>query len=218
MATAMTYSSLLNDLRNYLERGATLATDPSVYIQLPSLIGLAERRLARELKIQGTVTVVSSTMTTGEPTYPKPDRWRETVSINVGTNVGTATTFNTRVTLLPRSYEYIRTYWPDDTQTGTPKFYADYDYEHYILVPTPSETFPYEVNYWQLTPLLDSTLSTNWITEYAPNALLHGTLVEAFCYLKNTAEAATWQAAYDRDMAALAGEDMQKILDRVEVP
>ena len=35
MPTAMTYSSLLNDLRAYLERGATLATDPTVYEQLP---------------------------------------------------------------------------------------------------------------------------------------------------------------------------------------
>ena len=39
MATAMTYTSLLNDLRNYLERGATFGTDPSDYIQLPSLVG-----------------------------------------------------------------------------------------------------------------------------------------------------------------------------------
>jgi hypothetical protein len=69
MATAMTYTSLLNDLRNYLERGATLATDPSVYVQLPSLVGLAERRLARELKVQGTVTVVNSTMIQGQATY-----------------------------------------------------------------------------------------------------------------------------------------------------
>ena len=59
MPTAMTYNSLLNDMRAYLERGATLATDPTVYEQLPQLINLAERRLARELKIQGTVTVVS---------------------------------------------------------------------------------------------------------------------------------------------------------------
>ena len=47
MPTAMTYNSLLNDLRAYLERGATLATDPTVYEQLPQLINMAERRLAR---------------------------------------------------------------------------------------------------------------------------------------------------------------------------
>jgi len=215
MPTAMTFTSLQSDVRSYCERGGS-AVDEQFNTQLPGFINLRERQIARELKIQGFISNVTAAMTASLGVYQKPNRWRETVSINVGTNVGTATTFNTRVTLLPRSYEYIRTYWPDDTQTGTPKFYADYDYEHYILVPTPSATFPYEVNYWQLTPLLDSTLSTNWITEYAPNALLHGTLVEAFCYLKNTAEAATWQAAYDRDMAALAGEDMQKILDRAQ--
>ena len=45
MPVAMTYTSLLNDIRAYLERGATLATDPTVYEQLPNLVNLAERRL-----------------------------------------------------------------------------------------------------------------------------------------------------------------------------
>ena len=155
-------------------------------------------------------------MTASLGVYQKPTRWRETVSINIGTNLGTATTYNQRVTLLPRSYEYCRTYWPDDTQTGTPEFYADYDYDHYLVVPTPSETFPYEVNFWQLLQLLDASNQTNWLTEYAPNALLHGTLVEAFNYLKNPEQAAVWQQAYDRDMAGLSGEDLQKILDRAQ--
>ena len=129
MATAMTYTSLLNDLRNYLERGATLATDPSVYLQLPSLIGLAERRLARELKVQGTVNVVNSTMIQGQATYPKPDRWRETVSMRVGTGAG----YNTTQEIFPRAYEYMRQYWPNQTLTGTPRFYADYDYQNQSL-------------------------------------------------------------------------------------
>jgi len=72
MPTAMTYNSLLNDLRAYLERGATLATDPTVYEQLPQLINMAERRLARELKVQGTINVVNSTFIIGDSVYAKP--------------------------------------------------------------------------------------------------------------------------------------------------
>lgn len=206
----MTYSSLLNDLRNYLERGATLATDPSVYLQLPSLIGLAERRLARELKIQGTVTVVSSTMTQGQPTYPKPDRWRETVSIRVGTGAG----YNITQEVYPRAYEYMRQYWPNQTLTGTPRFYADYDYSHWFFAPTPNAPFPYELIYYELPPLLGDDVQTNWFTEYAPNALLYASLMEAAPFLKNEEIIPIWQGFYDRSVAALNGEDIRQIADR----
>lgn len=210
MATAMTYTSLLDDLRNYLERGATLATDPSVYLQLPSLVGLAERRLARELKIQGTVTVVSSTMTQGQATYPKPDRWRETVSMRVGTGAG----YNTTREIFPRAYEYMRQYWPNQTQTGTPRFYADYDYQHWFFAPTPSDDFPYEIIYYELPPLLGDDVQTNWFTEYAPNALLYASLLEAAPFLKNEEIIPIWQGFYDRSIAALNGEDIRQIVDR----
>ena len=210
MATAMTYTSLLDDLRNYLERGATLATDPSVFLQLPSLIGLAERRLARELKVQGTVNVVNSAMIQGQATYPKPDRWRETVSMRVGTG----TNYNTTQEIFPRAYEYMRQYWPNQTLTGTPRFYADYDYQNWFFAPTPSDDFPYELIYYELPPLLGDDVQTNWFTEYAPNALLYASLMEAAPFLKNEEIIPIWQAFYDRAIAALNGEDIRQIVDR----
>ena len=47
-ATAMTFTTLQQDVRRYLERGATLASDAVVYEQIPRLINLAERRIALE--------------------------------------------------------------------------------------------------------------------------------------------------------------------------
>jgi len=211
----MTFSSLQDDVRNYCMRGGS-SVDADFNDQLPSFINLSEKQIARELKIQGFINVVTATMTNAVGVYQKPDRWRETISINVGTNIGTATTFATRIPILPRSYEYARTYWPTATNTDTPKYYADYDYSHYIFVPTPNTTYPFEINYWQLPPLLDDSTQTNWLTEYAPNALLHGTLVEAFNFLKNPEQADIWQKVFDRDMLGLSGEDAQKILDRAQ--
>lgn len=215
MPAAMTFTSLGNDVRAYCQR-SNATVDAQFNAQLPGFINLTEQQIARELKIQGLQTSVNSTMQAALGVYQKPNRWRETVSINIGTNVGTATTFNYRKTLLPRSYEYCRNYWPDDTQTGEPEYYADYGLENYIFVPTPDQNYPWEDNYWQLPPPLDSSTQTNFFTEYAPNALLDGTLVRAFNYLKNPEQAAVWQQAYDRDMAGLAGEDLQKILDRAQ--
>lgn len=210
MPTAMTYNSLLDDLRAYLERGATLATDPTVYEMLPMLIGMAERRLARELKIQGTVNVVTSILVVGQSVYDKPDRWRETVSMFVGTGTGN----NTRSEIYPRAYEYIRSYWPNPTTTGTPRFYADYDYSHWLIAPTPASALPMEILYYELPPLLDDTNQTNWFTEYAPNALLYATLLESAPFLKNDERIATWEGFYNRSVAALNGEDIRQISDR----
>lgn len=210
MPTAMTYNSLLNDLRAYLERGATLATDPTVYEQLPRLVNLAERRLARELKIQGTVTVVTSTMIVGQSVYAKPDRWRETVSMSFGSGTGN----NVRREIYPRAYEYMRSYWPNPTATGTPRFYADYDYSNWLIAPTPDAEYPYEIVYYELPALLDDNSQTNWWTEYAPDALLYASLMEAAPFLKNPDIIDIWTTYYNRAIAALNGEDIRQIVDR----
>lgn len=210
MATTMTFETLKQDVQRYLERGATFAADPIVYEQIPRLINLAERRIARELKVQGFIAVVTDTLVPGQSVYQKPDRWRDTVSINIGTGANKAN----RTTLYTRDYEYCRSYWPDESQTDTPIFYAEYDYDHWLIAPTPDEAYPFEVLYYELPPLLDESIQTNWLTEYAPQLLLYGTLLEATPFLKNDERIATWQQYYDRAAAMLNGEDLAKILDR----
>jgi hypothetical protein len=208
MAYTMTFDSLQVDLRRYLERGFTLADDPYVYEQLPRLINMAERRIARDLKIQGFIVAVNTTLTNGVATYQKPNRWRDTISMTVK---GAS---NDMVPVFTRSYEYCRNYWPDETQTGQPEFYADYDYTHWLLVPTPNAAYDLEVLYYELPALLDATQQTNWLTEYAPNLLLYAALLEATPFLKNDERITTWQNYYQSAANALNTEDLKKIVDR----
>jgi len=210
MPQAMTFASLQNDVRSYLERGASAVTDPLVYAQIPSLINFAERRISRDLKIQGFQAVVVTNLQAGVAVLAKPDRWRETISMNVGTGAGN----NTRVQLFSRAYEYIRSYWPNDTLTEEPVFYADYNYTNWIIAPTPDEAYPVEILYYELPVLLDENTQTNWLTQYAPNLLLYATLLEATPFLKNDERIPVWQAMYQSAAQALQGEDMSKILDR----
>lgn len=213
MATGMTFTTLKQDVQRYLERGVTLASDPIVFEQIPRLINLAERRIARELKIQGFINVVTTALAPGQSVVTKPDRWRDTVSFTLGTGAG----YEQRTSLYARSYEYARSYWPDATQTGEPVFYADYDYNHWLVVPTPDAAYPLEILYYQLPPLLDDEHETNWLTENAPEILLYGTLLEATPFLKNDERIPVWQNMYDRAAAMLNGEDLAKILDRSAV-
>jgi len=211
MPTSMTFTSLQSDLRSYLERGNV--SDTTVYAQLPRLINLAERDIARELKIQGFINVVTGAMVAGTSVYQKPDRWRDTVSINFG--VGAA---QVRTPLFPRSYEYCRMYWPDEDVRAQPKFYADYNYYNWLFSPTPDDAYPFELLYYELPALLDDSNQTNWTTDLAPNALLHGALVQASRFLnKDDAKIKTWRDAYDRDLGLLSGENIQKVVDRSSV-
>lgn len=210
MATTMTFTTLQEDVQRYLERGSTEAQDEVFIAQLPRLINQAERRIARELKVQGFINVVQGNLTMGQSVYDKPDRWRDTVSFSIGTGA----TNDTYKVLFTRDYEYLRSYWPDATVTDVPVFYGDYDYSHWLISPTPDDDYPFEILYYELPALLDDSVQTNWITEFAPQLLLYGTLLEATPFLKNDDRIPVWQNMYDRAAAMLSGEDLAKVLDR----
>ncbi len=207
MAVAMTFNSLKQDVRNYLERGGV--TDTTVYDQLPSLIGLAERAIARKLKVTGIINVVASTLVAGTNVYAKPDRWRKTTSMEYGFGPN-----QERRPIFARSYEYCREYWPNSSERADPEFYADYDYSHWLIVPTPVATVPWQIIYYQQPPLLDDATQTNWLTDLAPGALLYRTLLECEPFLKNDARIATWQALYQESMNDISIEDLEKMTDR----
>lgn len=117
--------------------------------------------------------------------------------------------------LWPRSYEYCRTYWPNENTTGNPKFYADYGYSNWLVVPTPSAAFPIQIAYWELADPVDAENESNWLTENAPDLLLYATLLESVEFLGITKEKADgWQAKYDRAAKAYQFESDSRSTDR----
>lgn len=213
MATAMTFSSLLADLKKYLERGGALDTE--VFDQLPTLINLAERNIARGLKVLGTQNIVISAQIAGTSVYAKPDRWRDTVSMDIGLGVGLLG--NNRKFLYPRSYEYCRSYWPNSDERAEPEFYCDYGFSAWLVVPTPVQAYNWEITYYQQPPYLDAVNQTNWLSEYAPDALLYRSLLECEPFLKNDERIKVWETLFGQSMALLDGEDLQRIVDRSAV-
>jgi hypothetical protein len=202
MAVEMTYASLVTDISSYLER-----TDTATIEKIPTFIMLAEQVIATEIQFLGNLTVVTSTMNVGEPIIVKPARWRKTVSINLIDN-------SQRQPVFLRKYEYLRNYWPNATQRDTPVYYCDYDYTHWLVAPTPDLAYNYEVLYYERVQPLDVTNQTNWFTQYAPQAMLYGSLLQAMPFLKNDERMPMWQAQYDRVIATLKTEDVARIGDR----
>ena len=201
-AAVMTYDSLFNDVETYLER-----TDQATIDKIPQFIMLAEQVIAADLKILGNLTVAESNMVMGSATIDKPARWRKTVSMNV-------TVDGRRQPVLLRKYEYLREYWPDPASTDIPMFYCDYDYTHWLIAPTPDVDYDYEVLYYERPQPLDSANQSNWFTQYAPQALLYGSLLQAMPFLKNDERLPMWQGQYDQIMNVLKTEDVARIGDR----
>jgi len=198
----MTYNSLVADIQSYLERNDTQTLD-----KIPTFIMLAEQVIASQIKFLGNLTVNTSTMVQGTAVISKPARWHKTVSMNV-------TVAGKRQPLLLRTYEYCREYWPSTTATDEPKFYADYDYTHWLISPTPDAAYDYEILYYERNQPLDSSNQTNWFTVYAPQALLYGSLLQAMPFLKNDERVPLWQQQYDLIIATLKAENTQRIGDR----
>jgi hypothetical protein len=204
-AAVMTYDSLVENIQSYLERN-----DASTLAKIPLFIMLAEQIIASQIKFLGNLTVNTSTMTAGQATIDKPARWHKTVSMNI-------TVDGQRQPVLLRKYEYLRNYWPDPASTGTPLYYCDYDYTHWMVAPTPSTAYNFEVLYYERVQPLDSSNQTNWFTTYAPQALLYGSLLQAMPFLKNDERMPMWQQNYELIMQTLMAEDKLRIADRQAV-
>lgn len=247
MPAAMTFTSLQALLQAYLERGGaldpTVAENLPTLINLAER-ALIRRFKIQGILTCVVSSAPNGGLQAGRSVYAKPDRWRLTASMSYGSagvgaqfistidtselsvdtsvtvdspGVPDITTWNYRNILLPRSLEYCQKYWPDQTQTGAPKFYADYNYGNWLIAPTPDQNYPWAVNYYAQPPLLDNSNQTNWLTEFCPNLLLYRTLLEATPFLKNDERIPVWQDFYKEELAAVNQEDLQKAADRTAV-
>jgi len=197
----LTYDSLTTTVLQYLERN-----DPATVNQIPTFITMCEFEISQQIKTLGQMQVVESTMLAGNPVIQKPARWRKTVSFNVVVN-------GSRQPVYLRKYEYLKSYTPNSSTTGIPLYYGDYDYEHWTVAPTPSQNYDFEVLFYERIAPLSTENQTNWLTQYAPNAMLFGTLLQAMPFLKND-QRVIFQQKYDQAMQMLKTEDIVRIADR----
>lgn len=202
-AAVMTYASLIADALIYSER----INDAGLTAQLPRLLMLAENRVATDFKTEGSELVVADVFVVGNPVIDKPAFWRDTISLQAKRSNGK------RFPILPRAYEYCVGYWPDRAQTDTPRFYADYDFDHFFLAPTPSEPLEFELKYHALRDPLSETEQTNWLTANAPQLLFYALMLEVQTFLKNDEKITIWGNLYRDSVGNLGNEDVARKQD-----
>lgn len=198
----LTYSSLVSTVQQYLER-----SDAGLVGQIPTFISLCEFEIAQEIKTLGQLQVVTSNFSAGQPVLAKPSRWRKTVSMTYTNAAG-----STQPIFL-RKLEYLFNYWPNSTSVAPPVYYADIDYEHWQFAPTPDQAYVLTTVFYERISPLSSSNQTNWLTQYAPNVMLYGTLLQAMPFLKND-QRQIFQQKYTEAITALKTEDQLRVGDR----
>ena len=202
---AQTYNSLVAQVMDYLDR-----TDADTLAEVPNFIYQAQQRICRESKNIGLEQYVTGFFIPGTSVYPKPARWRRTITFNFGSGAG----FNNVNQLFLRGYDYIRNYWNNPVLQAPPVYYSDYGYDHLLVGPTPDQAYPFEYAYLELPVPLSVVVQTNWLTNNVPDLLLYATLLEAVGFLKNDERIPVWTAYYVRGLQSLNNQDNQRVVDR----
>ena len=114
----------------------------------------------------------------------------------------------------PRTKEFIQTYWPNPATTGVPRFYGDYDENHWILGPTPALAYPVQYVVDQSPVPLSAENQTNLYTIKAPIVLQAACFLESDIFLKNWDNMGAREKDFEASVADLTGEKLRLLTDR----
>jgi len=169
-----TYSTLKSAIQNYTD-----STETTFVANLDNFIKAAEQRILNSIDLQYFRKNVTGTVTANDQYLGVPTDYLASFSLSVISS-------SNKEFLLEKDVNFVQSINPNSATTGTPKYYAFFDINNFILAPTPSANAVAELHYFyrpdSLTAGGDS--GTTWLSTNAPNAMLYGSLVEAYIYLK----------------------------------
>lgn len=170
----MDVTELRQLLRDYLET----PDEPRFEANVDRFIREAEERIYYLVQLPLFRRNVEGTVNADNRYLLMPTDFKFAYSLCVG--AGAAKRF-----LLDKDVNFMREAFPDPAATGLPRFYAIFDETSFILGPTPDQSYPSELHYsYEPTSIVDAVGGTTWLGDNAEDALLYGSLVEAYTFLK----------------------------------
>lgn len=190
----MTYGELKTAVQDFVQ-----STETSFVNNLPLFIRLAEERIMKNVRLNLFQKNASGSTTAGNKYVAAPTDFLAPISLSL--TIGGTQTF-----LLLKNADFVQEYIRDST-SGEPVYFGQYDVDNLILAPIPDSAYALEMHYLyrpnSLTVGGDS--GTTWLSENAEVALLYGTLVEAYTYLKG-----------DQDLMVLYSQRFAEALQRLK--
>ena len=169
-----TYTTLKTGIQDYMESSETTFTN-----NLPVFIKEAEERILKNVQIPVFRKNSTGSGTSGNTYLATPSDFLTSLSLAV---IDSDSNYNY---LLLKQVTFIRDYTPAAATTGEPLYYGVFDDNIFILAPTPSSDFTFELHYvYRPQSITASSDGTSWLGTNAPDALLYGSLVEAATFLK----------------------------------
>ena len=172
---SFTYDQLKQAIQDYTENDET-----SFVNNLPVFIRQAEERILKNVQLSLFRKNVSGAMSASNKYLACPSDFLAPFSLSfVDGN-------NDHQFLEFKDADFVQTFNPDATNTGNPRFYAVFDVDNFILGPTPDSAYAVELHYFYRPASLTagSGSGTTWLSENAEIAMLYGSLMEAYIYMK----------------------------------
>lgn len=173
-----TYAQLKTSIQDYTENSETTFVN-----NLPVFIRLAEERILKNVQLNFFRKNVSGLMTASNKFLTCPSDFLSPFALSFQDSSGND------VFLEYKEVDFIQTFNPSES-TGLPRYYAFFDVDHFILGPVPDAQYNVELHYFyrpaSLTSGSDSDIT--WLSENAEMALLYGSLLEAYIYMKGEAD------------------------------
>tara|TARA_R100000455_G_C6271437_1_gene127664 strand:- start:327 stop:1178 length:852 start_codon:yes stop_codon:yes gene_type:complete len=241
-----TYTELKAAVKDYTEN-----QESSFVSHLDDFIKSAEERIFKTVDLEYFRKNATGTTTLGNQFLAVPTDWLASFSLSIEVS-------GSKQFLLIKDVNFLQEYNPNSATTGTPKYYGLYDYQNFLLSPTPDAAYTAELHYYYRpesltvskfnltlnsvsgtfqtetitggtsgatttitdvtnTPVLEVIIPSTdftvgetvtgatsgatgvvvstsadttktWLSENAPNAMLYGSLIEAYTFMKGEAD------------------------------
>ena len=215
----MNYETLFKTIKGYVEDDfpGTTWTDTAgtgtVTLtqkeQVDTFIRQAEQRIYNEVQLPALRKSVTGNCTINNKYLSMPSDWLSMYSLAI------IRSDLTQEYLLNKDVEFIRSMFPDPTELGEPTHYAIFDNNTMILGPTPDASYGMEMHYNAYpVSIVDAPSGTTWLGDHFDSALLYGSMMEAYTFMKGESDVITvYKSRYDDALALLKqlgdGKDRQ---------
>ena len=188
-----TYTTLRQAIQDYTDN-----TEATFVNNLDGFIENAEERILKETPLEVFRKNATATMSAGARFFPKPIDWLYSFSLSI-------TVDGDQKILLNKDVNFLQEFWPDFSQTSEPRYYSDFDVTNFMIAPTPDQNYNAELHYfYRPQSIVDSPNGETWLGTNAAPALLYGSLVEAYTFMKG-----------EQDMIAQYDKHFQTALSRL---
>ena len=189
---SFTYLQLKTAIQDYTENNET-----TFVTNLPVFIRLAEERILKNVQLSLFRKNATATITQGSQYFACPSDFLAPFSLSF------RSTDEKKVFVDFKDPSFLQTYTPNSATEGVPKYYSIFDIENFLIAPTPNASYTGELHYYyrpqSLTEGSDS--GTTWLSINAEIALLYGSLIEAYTFMKG-----------EQDVMAMYNQKFQEAL------